>query len=275
MSRAVSMQAMEAIGRAERDGRRARLAWRLSVWSGRAALVLGFLAAWQLSAGRLLDDSVTSSPVRVAAAWWSMASGAAFYNDIGATAFEFAAGWSAGVVLAIVLACALVLSKSGYRLFEPFLLALYGIPMVALGPLLLMWFGAGMLSKIVLAAQGAFTIVLLNAVAGMRSTNPQALENLRLIGAGRLEIFRLLLLPTAAPFILTSLRLTVATAMVGVILGEFLGSVAGLGHAIQDSATYLAVDQMLAGIFTVILLTCAFQAILIPLERWGQRYPMK
>jgi sulfonate transport system permease protein len=234
-----------------------------------------FLLGWQFAPPSLLDPELFSRPVDVIRAWWSMASTGTLGNDLRVTGVEFIGGYAAGALLAVLFACLLTLSTLTYKLAEPYILALYGIPIVALGPLLIVWFGTGITSKIVLAAQGTFTIVLVNTAAGIRTAEPRTIALMQLMGAHSAAIYRRLILPTALPFIVAALRVGIAGATVGVVLGELLGASAGLGHALQEQASFFAVDQMMASVVTIAIGVFLFRLVLLPLERWIERYQPK
>ena len=157
-------------------------------------------------------------------------------------------------------------------MLEPYLLALYGIPKLALGPLIVLWFGVGLLPKIVLAAMMTFFLVYMNTVVGIRSTNGDMVNVMRVMGATRWDLYRRLVLPHALPYTLTALRLTIPIAIVGAILGEFLGATGGLGYLIYEQVTFLAVDKMMAAIATLAAIVLVFRLLLLPLERWVNRH---
>jgi NitT/TauT family transport system permease protein len=114
-------------------------------------------------------------------------------------------------------------------------------------------------------------LVLINTVAGTRTVNPETIGIVRVMGASRVALNLKLLLPHALPYASTALRLAVPLAMVGALLGEFLGASKGLGHLIEEQASFLAVDKMMAGVATIGLIVMAFRLLLSPLEKWAHR----
>lgn len=264
--------AERSIRRAEQQARTGALYWRLSVWAGRLLLLAGILSAWQFAPETVIDPELTGRPTGIFRAWLGMASSAEFWSDVGVTFSEFAVGYLIGAVLGLACACLLTLDKWSYRITEPFIIAVYGIPMVSLGPLLLLWFGPGLSSKIALAAIATFPLVLLNTVVGIRAASQRAIDTLRVIGGSPGAIYFKLILPSAMPFTLTALKIAISAAVVAVVLGEFLGSSAGIGHIIQEQATYLAVDKMLAAIATLSLFVILLRGLLAPVESWVMRH---
>lgn len=271
-SRAAASRADAALRRATDDAQRGRRSWLATVWLGRIALLVAILGIWEFGAGHLFDATFTSKPSAIARAWWQLAQTGSLWSNTQYTLTEFAVGFLLGALLGIVAACILTVSDLPYRVFEPYLLALYGIPKLALGPLLVLWFGVGLAPKIVLAAMMTFFLVYMNTVAGIRSTSGDMVDVMRVMGAGRGQLYRQLILPHAMPFALTALRLTIPIAIVGAILGEFLGASGGLGFLIYEQVQFLAVDKMMAAIATLAAIVLAFRLLLLPLEALVNRH---
>ncbi len=266
-------RADRALQRAAEDAQRSRRSWAVSVWLGRLCLLVVLIGGWELAADQhLLDPTFTSKPSAIARAWWQLAASGSLWHHTQYTLTEFAVGFALGALLGVVAACLLTLSDLPYRVLEPYLLALYGIPKLALGPLIVLWFGVGLLPKIVLAAMMTFFLVYMNTVVGIRSTNGDMVNVMRVMGATRWDLYRRLVLPHALPYTLTALRLTIPIAIVGAILGEFLGATGGLGYLIYEQVTFLAVDKMMAAIATLAAIVLVFRLLLLPLERWVNRH---
>jgi NitT/TauT family transport system permease protein len=261
-----------ALSRAEAESRRARQAWRTSVWLGRLALLVCVLLLWQLLSGRLLDVTFLSRPTEIAQAWLKLAGNGLLLDNLQTTLAEFVIGFAAGALIAFAAACVLTLRPVAYRLLEPYVLALYGIPKVALAPLFVLWFGIDLLPKVVLVGMITFFLVFMNTVAGIRSVNPQMLDLMRVMGASRLDLYRQVILPQALPFALTALRISIPSAMVGAVLGEFLAAGGGIGYLIYQAGNYLDTAQMLALIGTLAVIVLVFRLLLLPLERWVGRF---
>jgi NitT/TauT family transport system permease protein len=255
-----------ALVRAEAAVRVARWRSRAIVWGGRLALFALLIGGWEFGAGRLFDSSLTSQPSAIVSAWWQLSSSGVLWPNARITLTEMISGYLIGAALGIVVAGFLSLSVFAYRLSEPVLLVLYGIPTVALSPLLVAWFGLGLTAKIVLAGKATFILVVLNTVAGALAADQRTLSALRVLGANRLDLFRIFILPSALPYTLTALRVAIPVAMLGTILGELLGSNASLGYMLDDQATSLAIPQMFATIATVTLCVFAVRLVLMPLD---------
>ncbi len=267
-----SAQAAAVLGRAEADARRARRMWSVQVWAGRAVLLIALLSAWQMLSGRVLDATFVSSPTEVVRAWWRLVEIGVLPDNLKVTLTEFLLGFVSGSVLAVVLACLLTLWNSGYTILEPYVLAIYGVPKVALAPLFVLWFGVDLMPKVVLVAMMTFFLVFMNTVAGIRSVSQQMSEVMRVFGAGRVQMYRLVVLPHALPYALTALRISIPTAMVGAVLGEFLAAGGGVGYLIYQAGNNLDTAQMFAEIATLAVLVLAFRLLLMPAEAWVNRF---
>ena len=152
------------------------------------------------------------------------------------------------------------------------MLALYGIPKVALVPLFILWFGIGVLPKVVMVAMICVFIVLINTIAGLRSLSPQLIAALRILGAGRVAILRHVVLPHTLPFILAALRISLPTALAGAVLAELLSAGTGIGYLISQAADYLDSAQVMALVITLAAIVLAFRLLLTPIERWVTRF---
>lgn len=265
-------RARQALTRATGDSRRRGRNWTIGVWTGRTVLLIALLSGWELAAGRLIDATFTSKPSAIASAWWQLARSGSLWHHTQFTLTEFAAGFLLGAVIGVVAACLLTISDLPYRILEPYLLALYGIPKLALGPLFVLWFGVGLAPKIFLAAMMTFFLVYMNTVSGIRETGQDMVNVMRVMGASRLDLYRHLIVPHSLPYALTALRLTIPIAMVGAILGEFLGANGGLGYLIYEQVSFLAVSKMMAAIATLAAIVLAFRLLLLPIETWVNRH---
>ena len=158
-------------------------------------------------------------------------------TEIGVTAIEmgvgFAIGAGGGIGLGVLLARWAYVAK----MLDPFLLALYSIPRVALAPMLIVWFGIGYASKIFLGATLVFFITFFNTLSGIRSVDKALCDIARVMQATEWQVFLKVMLPSASSWILTSIKISLPFALVGVILGEFLVSSQGLGFRLNAYST--------------------------------------
>lgn len=239
---------------------------------GRLAFAAGFLLLWELASGTLVDQFFVSKPSHIAAAFWGMLTKEGLLYHLQFTVIEALGGYLIGAGAGLTLGFALARSALVYRIVEPFVVAFYGIPRIALAPLFIMWFGIGIASKLAVAAVMVFFIVLINTIAGIRSVPSQLLQVARVMGASEWDLIRKLTFPAATPFIVAALQITVPQAMIGAIVGEFISSNRGVGHLISRAAGWLDTPGLFAGIFTllvvVLLMNLGVTALGNHLMRW-------
>jgi NitT/TauT family transport system permease protein len=215
---------------------------------------LAILAFWQLASGRLIREIYVSKPSAVAARLYELFASGEIYPHLATTAQELVLGYLIGVAGGILGGYALGRSPRLANVFEPYVMAFYGIPKIALAPLFIIWFGIGIGSKVALAAIMVFFLVFYNVYTGVRSVDRELINLTLVMGANQRQLTYHVYLPAAAPFVLLGMRMAVPYAVIGVIVGEFTSSVQGLGLFIHEaSSTY---DP--AGVFAGIVILLAF-----------------
>jgi NitT/TauT family transport system permease protein len=219
------------------------------------------LGLWEVGADRLFDSFFFSTPSRILMQVAHELVDPAFYVDLGVTGIEMAAGFIIGAVGGIVLGVLLARWAFVYKVLDPFLLALYSIPRIALAPMLIVWFGIGYASKVFLAATLVFFITFFNTLSGIRSVDKALCDVARVQKATEWQIFWKVMLPSASSWILTSLKISLPFALVGVILGEFLVSSSGLGYRLNAYSTSYNITGALAIVFLMMVLMLLLTAI--------------
>ena len=183
----------------------------------------------------------------------------------------FAIGAFGGIGLGVLLARWAYVAK----MLDPFLLALYSIPRVALAPMLIVWFGIGYSSKVFLGATLVFFITFFNTLAGIRSVDRALCDVARVMKASEWQIFVKVMLPSASSWILTSVKISLPFALVGVILGEFLVSSQGLGFRLNAYSTGYNITGAMAIVFLMMVLMLALTAITNAVEARALRWRPK
>jgi NitT/TauT family transport system permease protein len=175
-----------------------------------------------------------------------------FYEHLGVTVWETLAGYAIGVVVALVLGTLISQSRLFEKTLYPYVVAFQAVPKTAIAPLFVIWFGFGLTSKIVIAALVAFFPMLVNVIEGLKSADGDKIDMLRVVGASRWQVFKMVQLPNAMPFVFAGLDVGIVFALLGTIVGEFVGAQRGLGYLILqaqtnlDIATFMAVVVVLA-----------------------------
>lgn len=169
-------------------------------------------------------------------------------EDTSITMFEaivgFVLGSGIGILLGIVFVHSRVLEISIY----PYAIALRTVPIVAIAPLLILWFGTGLLPKIVMAALLSFFPAIVNSAIGLKSVNPQAINLMKSLSASKWQILIKLRLPNSLPYIFAALKVTCVLSVIGAIVGELAGSTKGIGYSILVSSYRLETSKLFAAI---------------------------
>ena len=261
-----------------REGDRVRRAARkdqLRVLAGQALLLALLLGGWAWASGRIVDRLFLSDPVSVARAFWAIFLKGTLWYHLRFTLTETLLGYVIGAGLGLAGALVVSMIPAGEPVLRPFVLLAYATPKIALAPLMIIWFGIGILPKVFLAATFVFFVVFLSTLAGVATVPPQLVSVVRVMGAAPLAVFRKVVLPSALPFIVTALRVTIPAALIGAIIGEFISSNRGVGYLINAASSRYATAEVFAGIGSLLVLVLCMNAGLSLLERswfrWAPR----
>jgi NitT/TauT family transport system permease protein len=215
---------------------------------------IAMLAFWQWASGRLIKEIYVSKPTAVAARLYELFASGEIYPHLWTTGEELVLGYVIGVVGGIVGGYALGRSPRLATIFEPYVMAFYGIPKIALAPLFIIWFGIGIWSKVALASIMVFFLVFYNVYTGVRGVDRELVNLTLVMGANQRQLTYHVYFPAAAPYVLLGMRMAVPYSVIGVIVGEFTSSIQGLGLFIHEaSSTY---DP--AGVFAGIVILLGF-----------------
>jgi len=193
-------------------------------------------------------------------------------RHIGVTGLEALAGFAIGTALGTIVGLTFWYSDVAYAIAKPYLVALGAVPIFALAPMMIFWFGTGMFSKIVMGFLSTFVIAVLQARNGAASADRDLLRMARSFGASRRDVFVRIIVPSASLWVLAGIRLNVGMALLGAFVGELVSSRAGLGHLIIVAEGLFNVNQIWIGILGMILIALALQALVYPAERWAVRW---
>ena len=240
---------------------------RMRLWAIRTLLVLVVLGIWEIASGRWIDEFFVSRPSDVAEYVWEGLSSGVLVRHIRITLTETAIGFVFGVVIGLASGILLSRFKAAADVLDPFIAAANGIPRVALGPLMIVWFGIGITSKIVLVFSLVVFLVFYNTYGGLRTVSPDLIRTARSFGASDWKIMWKVSLPSTIPWIMTAIKLAVPYALIGAIVGEFIASSAGLGYLVQYSANLYDASASIGIIVVMAIVIMLLNALLVLIER--------
>lgn len=225
------------------------------------------LVFWQLASGHLIRSLYVSKPTDIALRLYQMFASGEIWPNLIVTGEELVLSYVVGVVLGLLLGYWLGRSPKAAVIFEPYIMAFYGIPKIALAPLFIIWFGIGIWSKVALSGTMVFFLVFYNMYTGVRSVSRETVDLALVLGANERQLGRHIYLPAAAPFILLGMRMAIPFAVIGVIVGEFTSALKGLGLFINYSASTYDPAGVFAGIFILLTFVMAANAAATRLEK--------
>jgi NitT/TauT family transport system permease protein len=238
------------------------------IFAGRFLLLVGLFLVWQvLTATGILPRFFFGTPLVVlenAASWFVSGK---IYKHLGITLIETVLAFGGGTLLGLVVGLWLALSPGPSSLLEPYIKGANAMPRVILAPIFSVWFGLGILSKVALGITLVFFIVFFNVYEGVREVSPVVLANARMLGATRRQLLRHVYLPSATSWVFSSLHTSVGMAFVGAVVGEYLGSSAGVGYLILQAEGAFDINTVFAGILVLTAFALLLDWIVTMLER--------
>lgn len=189
-----------------------------------------------------------------------------------ATLTEVFIGLLLGGTVAIFLGYILAKNKFLEHLLAPYIVASQSVPVVAIAPLLIIWFGSGYTSKILVCALLVFFPMLINTIVGMRSVETDLRDLMRSLQASRWQLFTMLEVPAALPVLLGGLKVSVTLSVIGAVVGEFVGADAGLGFLINQARGLFNTPLVFVAILTLVIIALSLYGIVSLLEVWLLRW---
>jgi NitT/TauT family transport system permease protein len=227
-------------------------------------IVIVLIAMWETSP---IDPFIWSRPSRIVARVADWLANGIVLNNVFITLYEALMSFVIGAIVGVIAGFLLGRSDLWSRVLNPFIQVLNALPRLVFAPIFFLLFGLDQNSKIALGFSLVFFIVFFNAYQGVREVDRNVFNNVRMLGANERQMTWHVLLPSALTWILTSLHTAVGFAMVGAVVGEYLGAARGLGHVIAQSEGNLDATGVWAGMLVLCVVVVAVEALVTRLER--------
>jgi NitT/TauT family transport system permease protein len=242
---------------------------KFRVYGDRLALFVGFVLGWHVLSSTIVDPFWISSPLMVVERLWRIILNGDLFWHASATVWQALLGLGLGLVVGF--GCGLVLSRYP-RLaaaVDPYVMGLYSLPRIALAPLFILWFGIGLLSKVMMVFSFVVFIFLLNTMEGMRGVDRDLVDLMRSMRASPAFIARRVQLPSMLPWLFAAARISVGLALIGSVLGELLGANRGLGWYVEHASGRLDTTGVFAGLTALMIIAVLMNQAVNLLERWA------
>jgi len=234
----------------------------------RIGLLVAFLGIWELLAQlKVIDPFITSCPSRVAITIGNLYKNGTLFTHIGITLMETLVGFIIAVALGYTVAVLLYMSDGVCKVLEPYIVVLNSLPKIALGPLIIIWFGTGYSAIIFRTVLVAVIVCVMNTLTGFLTVDKTMLTLMRAMGAKKsAELFKLVI-PSSLPSLINTLKVAVGLAWIGSIMGEYVASRAGLGYLIVYGGQVLKLDLVMTSTFILCILAGGMYGIITLIEK--------
>lgn len=230
------------------------------------SLLILFIFLWELLANlNIIDSFLTSQPSRILKTFISMSSN--IFMHLKVTFLETIIGFSIGTIIGTLIACFLWWSPFFSKVFEPFLIILNSLPKVALGPIIIVWVGAGTPAIITMALAISLIVTILEMLNGFTRTDKNKLKMAQTLGASKLQSFTKIVFPSNIPTLINVLKVNIGLSLVGVISGEFLVSKAGLGYLIVYGGQVFKFDLVMTSVILLAFMAWAMYKFITIIEK--------
>jgi len=224
------------------------------------------LFLWQFATKFLhIPEYILPAPSQIAASFQKSSS--IFLKHTLVTSGEIISGFIIGAALGIILAIAISASKILFKTIYPLIISIQSLPKLALAPLFVIWFGFGILPKIIITALVVLFPVMINTIKGLLSVSPDLLDFMRSLRATRPQILFKIQIPASMPYLFAGLKISAALAVVGAIIGEFVGADKGLGYLIMISSTNLDTSRMFVSLILLAIIGLLLFGLIGLMER--------
>ena len=241
---------------------------KILVYIVQIIILVGFNILWEYMANKgIINTFIYSSPSRIIKTIVALYKQNNLFIHIWVTVYETVISFSLATLLGTFIAIILWYSKFLYKVFDPYLTVLNSLPKVALGPIIIIIFGANIRSIVIMALLISIVITISNVYSGFINTDKNKIKLLKSFGANKWQMLRYLIIPSNYHVIINSLKINVGMSMVGVIMGEFLVSKEGIGYLINYGSEVFNLNLVFAGIIILLLVSYLMYLIVLYIEK--------
>jgi NitT/TauT family transport system permease protein len=230
--------------------------------------VIGFFVAWELGVRvGWVSDFLVGAPSGIAKVTYQMLMSGQLLKDTYYTLLEASLGFIIGTIFGSIAGLALWYSVFVARLVEPFIVAINSVPKIAFAPIIILWFGTGLVSKVALAISLTAIVALIAAYQAAKDADTDLQSLLFSMGANKHQIFYRAVVPSTIPAIIATFRINIGFGLVGAVVGEFISSQQGLGHLIYNASSLYDLNTVWAGLFVLMLMGFVLYHVIDVIER--------
>lgn len=227
-----------------------------------------FIGLWELLV-YLSPDKLFfyGSPSKIAIAFYNNLFNGTLLVDFFVTFSEASLGFIIGNILGVLIGLSLWFSNSAFKIAKPYILIFGSAPIFALAPLMMIWFGVGMFSKVMMAVLSTVFIALYQAYSGASNVSPAQISFIKSWGAGKQMIFRKIIVPSSMVWVISAFRMNIGFALLGAFIGEYISSRAGLGHLIKVQTGLFNISQVLLGVIMMAVIAIILNYLVALIEK--------
>lgn len=231
-------------------------------------LLVFLILLWEVAAKLgWINAFITSQPSRVVETLANLYNEGILFYHTGITILETVIGFTLGTIIGTAIAIFLWWSQFLAKVLDPYLVVLNSLPKIALGPILIVWIGSGMTAIIAMAMLVSLIVTILTVYSGFAQVDPERIKLLKTFGASKMQILRKVILPASVPTVISALKINVGLSWVGVIVGEFLVSKAGLGYLIVYGGQVFRLSLVMTSVIILAVAAAVMYQAVVLLEK--------
>lgn len=232
------------------------------------AILIALILIWELLAKyKIINTFISSSPSKILNTLIDLHNQNNLYKHIWITIYETIISFGLGTVIGIIIAIILWWNNFIYKVIDPYLTVINSLPKVALGPIIIIFFGANIDSIIIMAILISVIVTIITVYNGFNETDKSKIKLLKSFNATKWQIFKMVILPSSYPTIISSLKINISMSLIGVIMGEFLVSKKGIGYLIMYGSQVFNLNLVMSGIIILMIVSILMYKIVSYIEK--------